>query len=374
MNKNAQKIVVIFFITLGITLTLTIGGLWYFSPIYRSFPQPTGPYGVGIITKNFIDANRNEIHTLATKPRALVADIYYPTEKKLSPQTFPYQAQRIKATINYHAKYTKIPAWILKILIANIQSYANPNAQIAAGSSFPVVIFSHGIGGAAFYNVYLEELASHGYVVVSVYHTYDTEVTVFSDDYVVELDPELRDMIKKIDRTRIYPYRAIAHKIWLQDLQFMIDKIQTLNSDVDSMFNHKLDLTRLGALGHSHGGAVVIDLVKLEPCIKAGIDLDGWTISANTTASFNKPFMTIVSGNFDLNQPFTGGSVGWNLFLKNMQTNSLASLIIIPDADHNSFSDDILIKWPFGLQKKQADKIRNQVQHYIQTFFDKYVK
>ena len=26
------------------------------------------------------------------------------------------------------------------------------------------------------------------------------------------------------------------------------------------------------------------------------------------------------------------------------------------------------------IEKKQADKIRNQVQHYIQTFFDKYVK
>lgn len=360
------------FIIFLLLCVLAIGALLYFTPILRPFPQPSGPYGVGVTTKQFVDSDRQEIHNPTSK-RELVVDFYYPTDKVTPAQLYPYKPAYTKALIDVYAQHTWIPHFIIRQLLSGGKSYANPNGTIASGS-FPVILFSHGIGGDPNYSVYLEELASHGYIIAAVYHTYDMEVTVFPDGRIIELSAELRDMIDKNDRSRIYPYRGQAHKIWLQDLQFLIAELSSLNENPDSLFYKKLDLSKIGAMGHSHGGGVVIDLVKNDNRVKAGIDMDGWTRTANSTQAFNKPFMTLVTNSFILDEPFTGGLTGWDVFLKNMQKNKDAHLVRIPGSNHGSFTDDIQTKWPLGMRAAKANTTRKWIQSIIRKFFDKYLK
>lgn len=52
-----------------------------------------------------------------------------------------------------------------------------------------MLIFSHGCVGLAERNtVQMEELASHGYIIRSISHTYYALATVFADEQVVAAD------------------------------------------------------------------------------------------------------------------------------------------------------------------------------------------
>jgi dienelactone hydrolase len=351
------------------SLVIGPGLLWCFSPIFNSFPKPTGLFDVGIVTANFVDETRPEVHSKDPHAkREIVVDFYYPTIKSGTSKKYPYQPQHLEATKKVKATYTKIPAFVWNNLLSGIQSYAAPHAPIALDKPFPVIIFSHGIGSDVYYNVYLEELASHGYIIAAVYHPYDSEVVVFPDGKIVEMDPSFRSMIKQGDRQKIYEYRAQAHKIWLEDLKFLITKLFALNEDQHSLFYHRFDLQNIGAIGHSHGGGVVIDLVKTDDRVKAGIDLDGWTKSANTTQGFNKPFMFLLQEH--------GIDPSVEELYKNMGKD--AYTIKIKGAGHGAFSDFILLKWPlvtfFDVAHINPNTVRHIISKLIQAFFDQYLK
>ncbi|WP_212982567.1 alpha/beta hydrolase [Paenibacillus cineris] len=52
---------------------------------------------------------------------------------------------------------------------------------------FPLIILSHGMGpGMVLHASQAEELASHGYVVAAIDHTYSTLATVFPDGRVTD--------------------------------------------------------------------------------------------------------------------------------------------------------------------------------------------
>jgi predicted dienelactone hydrolase len=51
-------------------------------------------------------------------------------------------------------------------------------------SNYPVLIFSHGLTGFRNQNTFeVEELASHGYIIVGIDHTYDAAATIFTDGF-----------------------------------------------------------------------------------------------------------------------------------------------------------------------------------------------
>ncbi len=61
------------------------------------------------------------------------------------------------------------------------------NSPIAPGKQkFPLLLFSHGWGNPTFlYTAELQDIVSHGYIVVAVDHPYDTAYTRFPDGDVI---------------------------------------------------------------------------------------------------------------------------------------------------------------------------------------------
>lgn len=352
--------------------------LFYFSPVLNPFPQPSGPYDVGLMKFAVTDGTRNELHSKDQNARReLLIELFYPSASLNKDTRYPYEPELIEALKKIKARDTKIPYFVWNLLLRDIKSYAMPDAPIAFdahNAGYPVVLFSHGIGSPNLYSVYLEELASWGYIVASIHHTYDTLAVAFPDGRVVEIDSELKDMSAKNDRSRIYPYRAQAHKIWLEDFNFVLNELVKINNDQHSPFFGKLNLDRVGAMGHSHGGAVVTDFCKLDSRCKVGINLDGWTWTANSTDGFDKPFMFMVNESFDMSTPLTGGQTNMDLFIKNMQKQSNFYLEKIAHADHDAFSDGILLKWPVGSMLSDSEKARKEIQLKIKNFFDRFLK
>ena len=331
--------------------------IFYFIPLLYNFPKPTGNYGVGLEKALFAD-------------QTLPVDIFYPT---ITTQacTFEYEPQRLAAFLKYYAEQTHLPYLALKFLFNNIYSYTSPKAKIAAGI-FPVVLFFPGIASVPFYNLYIEEIVSHGYIVLMFYPPGDTQITLFPDGQTQSLNATLQKIIADNDRNNIYKYRTLSFTKWFNYGQTVLNEIHQLNEDYNSQLYHKLNLQKIAAIGHSHGGSVVIDLVKKNPILKAGINMDGWTYTVNTPEPIAKPFLVMTTA-ADFSVPFTGGSTGFDSFIKNMQREQPESLIIIPHASHDSFSDMIQLKWPIGKSKTIAKQIANQIKSQLIKFLDQYV-
>jgi predicted dienelactone hydrolase len=113
----------------------------------------------------------------------------------------------------------------------------------SSGGPFPIVIFSHGLGGTREGYEYLGRAwASHGYVSVHLQH-------LGSDDSVWR-DAPLLEKMGAMKRAAFSPTNAINRPL---DVSFAIDELEKLAKE-KSPLAKLLDLNHIGVAGHSFGG------------------------------------------------------------------------------------------------------------------------
>jgi dienelactone hydrolase len=110
---------------------------------------------------------------------------------------------------------------------------------------FPVIIFSHGLGGSREGYEYLGRCwASHGYVSVHVQHV-GSDTAVWRDSFFA-----MRAMRQAAAR----PANALNRP---KDISFAIEKMQRMNTE-GPVLKNRLDLERIGVGGHSFGAYTVL--------------------------------------------------------------------------------------------------------------------
>lgn len=115
-------------------------------------------------------------------------------------------------------------------------------APKSGNGPFPVVIFSHGLGGSREGYEYLGQCwATHGYVSVHLQH-------VGSDDSVWK-DAGVGERMSAMRRAAAQPRNAMDR---VQDVSFAIDELTRLNV-TNSPWRGRLDLKYIGVAGHSFG-------------------------------------------------------------------------------------------------------------------------
>src|SRR5947209_13168273 len=111
-----------------------------------------------------------------------MVDIWYPADVPQSATTAPLLpgASRLTGISEQIIGDQFKQAWPA-VRSGAVASHAVENAPITSKlNKFPVLIFSPGLGSATFaYTSQLEDLASHGYCVAAIEHTYDTPAVIF---------------------------------------------------------------------------------------------------------------------------------------------------------------------------------------------------
>jgi len=253
---------------------ISIAGAVIF-PIPDPYPI-TGPYQVGTTEIHLIDPNRNEIYGEdANAPREFMAQIWYPAEPGQSDQQVQWMPA-IKYAAPAIADKLDLPAFTLghlKYVLANAFLEAKP---IQNGSTFPVLIFSHGWEGFKEQNIYqVEELASHGYVVIGISHTYGAVITVFPDGRQIPTNQQaLPDDVS--DEAYDRASNMLVQQ-WAGDIVLTLDELENMDQESGVWFlSGKIDLDQVGVFGHSTGGGAAVEFCLVDARCQAIFGMDIW--------------------------------------------------------------------------------------------------
>jgi hypothetical protein len=243
------------------------------SPDAGPLPTPTGAHAVGRTSYDWTDPTRTELYSAdRSGQRELVVWVWYPAAPGPSTTLAAYLPDVWKPAVEF-----------LGVESGGLRCHSVHDAPLASGGQrFPVLVLSPSGFPPLLLSALAEELASHGYVVFGVNHTYETTVTVFNDGRVVPVNPAAtagalgpqtgshEDVFRA--RSEVCANKAI-------DLAFVGDQIQRLDADGGRPFAGRLDLARIGSLGHSFGGNAALEWCRADARCRCAVNLDGavWT-------------------------------------------------------------------------------------------------
>lgn len=144
----------------------------------------------------------------------------------------------------------------------------------------PLIVFSHGGLGVKSSNESLyNELASHGYIVCSIDHTYQSFYSTDEDGDTIWIDlgymQELFAEDPQSDIQQSYEYYQKWMKIRTDDINFVIDYIITEVENNNADMAYKLvDIAKIGVMGHSLGGSAALGIGRIRADVNAVIALE----------------------------------------------------------------------------------------------------
>jgi len=334
-------------------------------PVRLTLPAPTGPYPVGTASLHLVDRSRPDPVAGAGHFRELMAAVWYPA----------WDAGRFP-------RAPWMPAAVLRELLGS--AGFDPEAVAAPltaghegapvwrrGGRLPVVLFSHGAHDhRADHTVVVQELASHGYVVVTVDHTYDA-FSQFPDGRVIV---PLRD-------------HPLGPADFAEDVRFVLDQIEEIDAGRNPDAGHRplpaglcgaLDRRRIGMFGWSKGATATARVMYADRRVRAGLSLDG-PMEPVMTAPLDRPFMLMTAEFTRAAEPsvaeFWSHLRGWRLDVRaeGALHPSYGDLqVLMPQlAKVVGMSDEQLREWIGTLDPARAVRIQ---QAYPLAFFDLHLR
>ena len=238
-----------------------------------NIPAPSGPYLIGTRIYELTDTSRKELYSGRDEARRFQIQIWYPADVKSTDERAPWMANADVFAPAISEDLLELPSFFLDHL-ALVKVPAHKDANVApTDEGYPVILFSHGWNGFNAQNTgQALQLASHGYIVVGMQHTYGAVVTVFEDGTVAKNNPSALPSGAPDDE-----YEVAAHKLvdqWAGDMAFALDFLNEQNGDAASPFHESLNFSKVGVYGHSTGGGAAIQFCGTDPRCKAVLGQD----------------------------------------------------------------------------------------------------
>ncbi|MFG2698315.1 alpha/beta hydrolase family protein [Kitasatospora sp. NPDC048407] len=242
-----------------------------------ALPVPTGPFAVGTTSVHLVDQGREDPWK-AGRARELMISIWYPTGRAapggeraayMTPDAgahFGSAGSAGQMNQGFEADRTD---W------SGVRTHARVDVPAVPGKARPVVLYSAGLGDPRTWGTGLvEDLASRGYVVVTVDHTWEaSEVSLPNGELATSIvagmfgQPGLDfgALLRKMIGTRV------------DDTKFVLDELARLKNSgtLPPGVGAALDLDRVGMVGHSGGGSTALQAMHDDPRIKAAVNMDG---------------------------------------------------------------------------------------------------
>jgi len=336
-----------------------------------ALPEPSGRFPVGRVNFDWIDESRiDPLSPQVGTKRELTVWIWYPASTNKSSTPSDYIPAYWRAALAKRQPPEANKVWRDPSLV---HCHSFDNVEIAkAQSTWPAVLMKPGVGSPALdYTTLCEDLASHGYIVVASDSPYNTYLVVHKDGRAVAVNSAA--LPRGTNATRIL-------EIWSADNRFLLDRLTALNKhDPDNRFEGRLDMAKVGVMGHSFGGATAAEFCHEDLRCKAGIDLEGQPFGEVINTGINRPFMFLLADHLTIPSAEDQQIVDK---IKSIYEHSAPGrqYVTLRDSGHFNFSDKCLLF--VGPIPRGSDTIGNidtrrgltVAAACVTTFFDVHLK
>jgi len=264
-------------------------------------PSPTGEHAVGRTQFDWIDESRADPDN-PTRHREIVVWVWYPATVEPGAATAEWMPGKWGDV--FASEYSKAhPATAAPSHLGSIRSHAYTDAATARSlRQYPVILFAPGLGTTPLdYSTIVEDIASHGYVVIGVVSPDFARASVFADGRVVPG----HDPVQLAARGGARPSTALAIRAFedavrgvSKDLSFALNQLASVGK---SPLKGSLDVTRVGVFGHSLGGAAALQCAHDDPRVRAVFDIDGSPIWSDQNGPLRKPVLVLSAASTNLN-------------------------------------------------------------------------
>jgi dienelactone hydrolase len=262
-------------------------------------PAATGPYRVRRVSYDREDVTREDPYARKEGvKRELPVWIWYPAAPAAGAEPGAYLPGRWSTA-----------GWIWGFDPNQVRAHALPEVPVAPDrNNYPVLVFSPAGSSPHSYTALFEELASHGYVVADIAHTYEAvPITVFADGRAGLFNPASVGGALRVStgaHTEDVRKRAAIINVKAADVRFVVDQLEQLDAGT-GLLGGRLDLARLGVFGHSLGGGTAAEVCRLDRRCRAGVNLDGGLWREADTVGVTQPFMSMFAEHPEYVQPCT---------------------------------------------------------------------
>ncbi|WP_063804170.1 alpha/beta hydrolase family protein [Streptomyces roseifaciens] len=272
-------------------------------------PAPTGKMPVGTKTLHLVDTSRPDPWKPAAGKRQLMVSLWYPARHQ-GDKNAPYVSKELSKAV------------LGKEDLAGVRTNSTLDAE-PAGKPRPLVVLSPGFGMSRLTLTALgEDLASRGYAVAAVDHTYEAPVE-FPGGRI-----ETCETCAKPDMAAVVRNRA-------KDFSFLLDRLTAPGSPL------AVDRGRIAVVGHSIGGASAVEALRGDKRVDAAVNLDGNFPIDLPAEGLKKPVMLFGA------QRSGDDAENWN---KNWQRlTGWKRWLDVPEGGHLTFTDAPWIADRFGM-------------------------
>jgi predicted dienelactone hydrolase len=274
--------------------------------------------------------------------------VWYPARRNAEAPATPYATHGLGPAFDTFAGSLGIPA--RSVDWSAIGTHTTVGAPMAhSARRLPVVLYTPGRFNPRFLDTTIAaELASHGYAVVAVDHTYEALAVEFPDGRVITPAPALAGALPP-------QVMKAAVDCRVADLRFVLDQLRLLarggNPDAGGRtlpagLGAAFDLSSVGVFGHSLGGTAAAEAMRLDRRISAGAVLEGplgygpddpELFAPVTHTGLRQPFL-LAGSSYTPELPFTHTHVpAWQALWKN--SSGWKRDLWTARARHQSYSD-----------------------------------
>ncbi|MER7468707.1 alpha/beta hydrolase [Streptomyces sp. NPDC097981] len=321
-----------------------------------TLPAPTGPYAAGEDVIHLTDAIRPDPWVPSSGPRQLTVTMVYPAVPGTGTPA-PYMTLAEAAGAIQHRKMPT-SSGVTPQNLSSVTTHAFDGARPQRGKH-PLVVLSPAYEDPRMVLTSLAtDLASHGYVVALVGHTYEDSGETLANGQTPPC--AICDDPARLDFDSVAASRAL-------DVSFVID--QLTHGNTAWRLAHLIDKHKIGMAGHSLGGAAAAATMIADPRVLAGVNMDGSFHPAPMPGQINRPFLMLgaaadhhsAGGEWEQTWAALGGYKKW---------------LTVADADHFSFTDLDLLLAEAGFPTPPLSPERGVVitREYVTAFFDRTLK
>jgi dienelactone hydrolase len=347
--------------------------LWIISRTANAipFPSPTGPYNTTLVIKELTDHTRLDPFAPTKQPRKLMISIFHPISPEECSPILANDLDPITAAFEDSAlaQYGVQPGTFESLDLQVCQPRASPH--LSRLQNHPLILFSPELTGTRlFYNAIVQQLASTGYTVVTIDHTYDAGIVTFPDNstiLAVNITTESQILLDLDTRVK--------------DVSFVLDQLSQplIASTLVPGRPCGLAVSKAGIFGHSLGGATAATAMLYDSRFIGGINLDGSFWGDVIQKGLNRPLLLFAHEGKNTTTDPTWGAIWPNL------TGWKRELMLAGSA-HNTFTDlpDVVdVLGVGGMLPPEATELLGEIDGarafeitttYVEAFFDFVIK